>query len=387
MSETMPEGRIEHAQAGQPPLRPAPKIAFSCSRHFNGWLTDEGISLALTSYKTGLLLFVGAGKSGRPRLFRRAFPRTLGMYVDRETLCLGTLYQILRFRNTLQANQKHGEADRFYVPRTAWITGDIDVHDMALDKEGRLVFVSSLFCCLATTSDTHSFTPLWRPPFISRLAAEDRCHLNGLAMKDGAPAWVTAISETDVADGWRDHRRTGGVVIDVQHGEIVARGLSMPHSPRWHQGRLWLHNSGTGDFGYIDAARGTFEPVAFLPGYLRGLAFHGRYAVVGTSNARGEKRFEGLALDDRITEKQTSPLCGIFVIDTETGDVVHWFVFSSGILELYDVGVIEQCHWPMALGFQTDEICRTYDLAERMPPSALRPNGGAPMPSGDMAVH
>ena len=83
------------------------------------------------------------------------------------------------------------------------------------------MFVNTLFSCLATLSETHSFAPLWQPPFVSRLAAEDRCHLNGLAMRDGEPRYVTAVAATDVADGWREQRRDGGVVIDVATGEIV----------------------------------------------------------------------------------------------------------------------------------------------------------------------
>ena len=103
-----------------------------------------------------------------------------------------------------------------------------------------MLFVNTLFSCLATTSETHSFAPLWRPPFVSRLAAEDRCHLNGLAMRDGRAAYVTAVSRSDVADGWRDRREGGGVLVDVATGETLLAGLSMPHSPRWHDNRLWL---------------------------------------------------------------------------------------------------------------------------------------------------
>src|SRR5690606_29974768 len=125
-----------------------------------------------------------------------------------------------------------------------------------------------LFGCLATTSETHSFVPLWKPPFASRLAAEDRCHLNGLALKDGRPKYVTAVSQSDVADGWRDQRTRGGCVVDVESNEIIATGLSMPHSPRWYRDRLWLLNSGTGFLGTLDTGSGRFEEVAFCPGYL-----------------------------------------------------------------------------------------------------------------------
>src|SRR5262249_29478043 len=139
--------------------------------------------------------------------------------------------------------------DAVFVPQVAHYTADLDVHDLAYGADGRLVFGNTLFSCLAGASESHSFRPIWKPFFISRLAAEDRCHLNGLALKDGRPAYVTAVAETDLADGWRDNRVSGGVVIDVATGEIVCRALSMPHSPRLHDGRLWLLNSGTGEIG------------------------------------------------------------------------------------------------------------------------------------------
>ena len=133
-----------------------------------------------------------------------------------------------------------------------------------------------MFGCLATLSQRASFQPLWRPPFLSALVPEDRCHLNGLAMRDGRAAFVTVVSRSDVADGWRDKRRDGGCVLDVASGEAVCTGLSMPHSPRWYRDRLWVLNSGTGELGSVDLASGRFEPIAFCPGYLRGLVVPGR---------------------------------------------------------------------------------------------------------------
>jgi uncharacterized protein (TIGR03032 family) len=145
------------------------------------------------------------------------------------------------------------------------------------------VFVNTLFSCLATISDSHSFRPLWKPRFISRLAAEDRCHLNGLAMLDGAPRYVSAVADTDVADGWREKRSDGGVVVDVSSNEIVVHGLSMPHSPRLRDETLWLLDSGSGHVGRADTKAGRFELLAFCPGYLRGMSIVDSFAVVGLS--------------------------------------------------------------------------------------------------------
>jgi uncharacterized protein (TIGR03032 family) len=210
-------------------------------------------------------------------------------------------------------------------------------------------------------SETHSFKPLWKPTFISKLAAEDRCHLNGLAMRDGRAAYVTACGPADVSDGWRDHRNGGGIVIDVDSNEIALSGLSMPHSPRWHNGKLWLLNSGSGEFGYADFEQNRFVPVCFCAGYMRGLAFHGDFALVGLSKPRN-KTFTGLSLDQNLKARNAEPRCGIQVIDLKTGDIVHWLRFEGVIEELYDVVVLPNCRRPMALGFKTDEIRRVLSV-------------------------
>ncbi|HYX15328.1 MAG TPA: TIGR03032 family protein, partial [Nostoc sp.] len=219
-----------------------------------------------------------------------------------------------------------------------------------------------LFSCLATVSETHSFVPLWQPTFISKLAAEDRCHLNGLAMQQGKPKYVTAVSQSDVAEGWREHRANGGCVIDVESNEIVLQGLSMPHSARWHQEKLWLLNSGAGEFGFVDLKRGVFEPVAFCPGYLRGCAFHGDFAVVGISQPRHNKTFSGLPLDDKLQQKNVEPRCGLLVIDLRSGDIVHSLRMKGVVLELYDVVALLGVRRPMAIGFRSDEIRRVVTV-------------------------
>ena len=229
---------------------------------------------------------------------------------------------------------------------------------MTVEASGRVVFVNTLFGCLATISETHSFVPLWKPPFLSRLAAEDRCHLNGLALEHGMVKFVTAVSQSDVADGWRDRRNDGGCVIDVKSNEIIATGLSMPHSPRVYRNKLWLLNSGTGHFGFIDRSTGCFERVAFCPGYLRGLSFHGDYAIVGLSKSRENKTFSGLELDNNLQSGDAEARCGLQVIDLNSGDVVHWIRIEGVVSELYDVVVLPGVVRPQALGFKTDEIRR-----------------------------
>lgn len=347
------------------------------SRFFLDWLGEQQLSLAFTTYQTGKLFFIGRKPDNAISVFERTYNHCMGLWAspDGRTLWLSTRFQLWRFEQAaaqVSAYQPGDAAnpanqipewssrgyDVAYVPRVAYTTGHLDVHDVAVDATGRVIFVNTLFGCLATVSERASFQPLWRPPFLSALVPEDRCHLNGLAMKDGRPAYVTAVAATDVADGWRDKRRDGGCVIEIASGEIVCRGLSMPHSPRWHQNRLWILNSGTGELGHVNLDTGKFEPVAFCPGYLRGLAFHGPFAILTLSKPR-HVSFTGLELDDRLKQRGAEPQCGLQVVDLRSGTIAHWVRLDGTLVtELYDVVPLPGVRQPMAVGFKTNEIER-----------------------------
>jgi uncharacterized protein (TIGR03032 family) len=346
--------------------RPEP-FALTTSRGFTDWLARAGASLAFTTYQAGKLFLVGLKADGRLAVFERTFARSMGLGVsaDARTLVLATQYQLVRFDNIVPPGQAHGANDAVYAPHLAWITGDVDAHDVALPADGPPVFVNTRFSCLAATSEGHSFRPLWRPPFVSKLAAEDRCHLNGLAMQDGRPAYVTFVSASDVADGWRDRRADGGVLMEVASGEPILTGLSMPHSPKVHGGKVWLLNSGAGELGFCDPGAGRFEPAAFCPGYARGLAFVGRYAVVGLSMPREDRTFHGLPLDAALARRGASARCGLLVIDTQSGDTVEWVRIEGVVQELYDVAVLPGVRNPALIGFMTDEVQRMISIDDR----------------------
>ena len=340
------------------------QLEFMPSRQFPEWLAENRLSLCFSTYQAGKLFFIGLQPNGRLSVFERTFNRSMGLWSDGQTIWMTSLYQVWRFENALQAGEQHQGYDRLYVPQLAYTTGDVDAHDIAVDGEGRPIFVNTMFSCLAALSDAKSFRPLWKPAFISRLVPEDRCHLNGLAMENGGPLYVTAVGETDVADGWREKRVGGGVVIDVAENAIAARGLSMPHSPRIHDGRLWLLNSGTGDFGFVDPASGRFESVAFCPGYLRGLWFHDRFAILGLSQPRENKTFAGLPLDAALAKRNVGPQCALMIIDLKTGAAVHWLKIDGIVNELYDVVALPGVQRPMALGLKTDEIRRLLTIEQ-----------------------
>jgi uncharacterized protein (TIGR03032 family) len=359
MTEVLTTAPNGVAQAQQPWLE------VLSSRHFAGWLEEQNVSLALTTYQAGKLFLVGRQTGGRISVFERTFNRCMGLCADGATVWMSSLYQLWRLDNGLKPGQLHNGYDALYIPRAGYTTGDIDLHDLAVERDGRVVFVATTFNCLSTISQRYSFQPLWRPPFVSKLTPQDRCHLNGLALVDGRAAYVTAVSQSDVADGWRDRRNDGGCVVDVRSNQVVATGLSMPHSPRWYRDQLWVLNSGTGHFGHIDLERGRFVPRTFCPGYLRGLTFVGDYAVVGLSRPRHDATFGGLGLQEELKHHNAEPQCGLQVIDLNSGDVVHFLRLQGDVSELYDVAVLPGVSRPMALGFKSDEIQRVLAVDDQ----------------------
>jgi uncharacterized protein (TIGR03032 family) len=352
---------LSHSSASR---KNEPWVEVTGSARLAAWLAEQRVGLAFTTYQTGKLFLMGHTPQGGLAVAERTFNRAMGLWADGQTLWLSTLYQVWRFENLLVPGELYQGHDRLYVPKVANTTGDLDIHDIAIDQDGCPVFVATKFGCLATLAVRSSFTPLWRPAFLSKLAAEDRCHLNGLALAEGRPRYVTAVSQSDVVDGWRDRRSDGGVVLEVPDSRVLASGLSMPHSPRLYRGRLWLHNSGAGQFGSIDPAGGPFEPLTFCPGYLRGLAFVGDYAVVGLSQPRHDKTFGGLPLDAELAKRDADARCGLLIIDLRSGDVAHWVRVEGMVRELYDVAVLPGVARPMALGFKSDEIQRLIAIGE-----------------------
>lgn len=369
---TEPVLESPRAPGGEAPPKPASEqkppagalaqpqpVSISSTRGLADWLLRNQVSLAFTSYQTGRLYLVGVDDNKRVSFHERFLARAMGLWADPQRLVVSTLFQVWRFENVLAGEHKGQGPDRHFVPRVAHTTGDLDIHDIAVMSDGRILFVNSLFSCLATLSPAHAFRLFWKPPFVSKLAAEDRCHLNGLAMRDGVPAYVTATSRSDVVNGWRDRRAEGGCIIDVNTNAIVTEKLSMPHSPRWHAGQLWVLNSGTGHLGTIDLDTGTFEPRAFCPGFLRGLAFHNGHAIVGLSLPR-DGSFSGLQLDDELKTRDADPWCGVQIVNLAAGDIVEWIKLEGGVSELFDVAVLPRVRWPVATGFLNEEIHKLY---------------------------
>jgi uncharacterized protein (TIGR03032 family) len=311
----------------------------------------------------------------------RSFPKPMGLAVQGNRLAIGTALEVWEYHNVPAVAARlepAGKHDACFLPRSGHATGEVLIHEMAWvrggnpEDEPELWFVNTRFSCLCTLDRLYSFVPRWRPGFISALAPEDRCHLNGLGLVDGHVRYVTALGETDTAGGWRANKKNGGILLEVPSGAVLLRGLSMPHSPRWHQGRLWLLESGTGTLGTVDLRAGHYEPIAEVPGFTRGLDFYGNLAFVGLSQVRESAVFSGIPLTERLSERT----CGVWVVDLGTGRTVAFLKFEDAVQEIFAVQVLPRARFPDLINDDSKTLADSFvlpDEALSQLPDALRP--------------
>ena len=216
---------------------------------------------------------------------------------------------------------------------------------------------------LAVSQQRNSFEPIWRPKFVKHYVPGDNCHLNGLAVRDGSVTYVTALGETDEPGGWRQNKRDGGILIDVASDEIIAKGLSMPHSPRWHNGKLWLLESGDGTIGTVDLATGKYESIAQFPGFTRGISFLGPFAFVGLSQVRESAVFSGIPLVERL-KKAEERTCGVWVLNIETGETIGFCRFEEGVQEIFAVEVLPGLRFPDLVNHDPEIVGQSYVLSD-----------------------
>jgi uncharacterized protein (TIGR03032 family) len=343
------------------------------SRHttsFSALLAQLGISLVVSTYQAGKVILVREDE-GKLNTHFLDFGKPMGIAVDGQRLTVGGRNTVWYYRNMealASRLEPQGRHDACYLPRQIHFTGDIDIHEMGWGQDG-LWLVNTKFCCLCTLDPDHSFSPRWRPHFVSALTPEDRCHLNGMAMMDGQPAYVTALGETDTPGGWRKNKRDGGILINVRENRIAARGLSMPHSPRFYSDRLWFLESGIGGIGWFDPdslarkqpGRVIRRTVAELPGFTRGLDFIGPFAFIGLSEVRESKVFNDFPLVERLGEDERC--CGVWVIDIRNGKIVAFLKFESGVQEIFAVQALP-ARFPEILAQDHERLNDSYVLPD-----------------------
>jgi uncharacterized protein (TIGR03032 family) len=326
------------AASEPPPLR---------SVHTSGFpnvLRELEISLLITTYQAGKLVIVRA-EGDRLNTHFRSFQSPMGLALAGDRLAIGTRHQVWEYHTVPVAARKlapAGRHDACFLPRSCHVTGNVQIHEMAWAAGDELWFVNTRFSSLCTLDRNHSFVSRWQPPFVSALTPEDRCHLNGMAMVEGRPRYASALGETDTPAGWRTDKARGGVLIDVPSGETIAHGLSMPHSPRWYAQRLWFLESGKGTLAVVDPDSGRHEGVAEMPGFTRGLDFHGRFAFVGLSQVRETAIFSGIPITDRLIERT----CGVWVVDIRNGETVAFLRFEDALQEIFAIQVVAGRRYP-----------------------------------------
>jgi uncharacterized protein (TIGR03032 family) len=302
----------------------------------------------------------------------------MGLALRGDRLAIGTSMQIWEYRDVPAVAAKlPGEVrhDACFLPRRCHVTGNVQVHEMAWGEAGSddLWFVNTRFSCLCTLDPSASFTPRWRPPFVTELEPTDRCHLNGLAMEGGRPRYATALGDTDHAAGWRANKAKGGVLMEVPSGEVVARGLSMPHSPRLHGGKLWVCESGAGTLGVVEPSSGKYQAVASAPGFTRGLDFAGGLAFVGLSQVRESAVFSGIPITERLEASERT--CGVCAVDLASGNVVALLRFESAVQEVFAVQVLPGKRYPDLINDDAKLLENSFvlpDEALRDVPAPLR---------------
>ena len=333
-------------------------------------LEQFGVSLLVTTYQAGKLIVVRA-QDGVLNTHFRNFESPMGLAYLGGRLAIGTKCHVWEYHNLPAVAAKlepAGRHDACFLARASQVTGDIRVHEIAWASD-ELWIVNTRFSCLCTLDGLHSFVPRWRPPFVSALAPDDRCHLNGLAVLDGRPQYVTCLGQTDTANGWRENRARGGCLLEVRTGAVLLDGLSMPHSPRFHNHQLWLLESGVGSLARLDLFSGRLETVAELPGFTRGLDFHGQLAFIGLSQVRESAAFSGIPLTERLRER----ICGVWVVDVSNGQTVAFLRFESGVQEIFAVQVLP-VRFPEVITDDAELLANSFVLPEGHCPSAAQPS-------------
>lgn len=325
-------------------------------------LADLDCSLVISTYQAGKLILIS---SDGERLIQlpRTFDNPMGIALDGSRLAVATKLEIVLLANEPRLAAAYpkqpGSYDALFVPRSVHFCGQLMIHDMVWTKQG-LLGVNTLFSCLFRLDPDFSFAPMWTPPFISQLAPEDRCHLNGLAVIDGAPRYATALGDTDTAGGWRKRKERGGILFDVESGEIILRDLPMPHSPRVYDDDLYVLLSATGEVAKVDIERGQLEVIHRIDGFVRGMARIGDHLFVTSSRVRKNHTFGDLPL-----AREGRPFCGITVLHLPTGAQVGELRYVRSCEEIYDIQILPGIKRPGILGLADSTHRRALSLPEQ----------------------
>ena len=323
-----------------------PKLASEHTSNFSAILKELNISLVVSTYQAGQLVLLRE-EEGTLNTHFVSINKPMGVYADNKRIFVGARQEVMEYKNMPSVSAKMDPPnvhDACYLIKNRHYTGDIDIHEMEYVND-KLWFINTRFSALCSYDQDSSFIPEWIPPFITKLAAEDRCHLNGLCIINDKPKYVTALGKTDTKGGWRTNKRNGGILIDVESNEIVMEGLSMPHSPRWYRDKLWILNSGEGFLTTLDLKTKKLTNIVELPGFARGISFVGPLAFIGLSKVRETAVFSDFPLVERLEERQS----GVWVVNIETKVVIGFLRFTEDVEEIFSVAAISNTSFPAIL--------------------------------------
>ena len=311
----------------------------STTNHYIFKLLEElKCTLVFSTYQSGCLVLISS-KDGKARQLTRAFNKPMGIALKDNRMALATFDETIVFHNNKDLANKYPNAPKtfesLYMPRVTYHTGILDLHDIVYAENNELFSVNTLFSCISKFSTKYSFESYWKPSFITDLEPEDRCHLNGLALKDGKPKYVTALSKGNTPYSWRENITNGGVLIDIDTNKIVLENLPMPHSPRVIDNDLYLLLSATGEIAKVNIEKKTYNVVAHASGILRGMCEYGNYVFVGVSKPReSSETFKKLPANVKVQE------AGVLVFFKPTWVQVGEIKYSDTIDEIFDIQVI-----------------------------------------------
>lgn len=328
---------------------------FSCqySPQIPALLNQLQCTIAISTYQAGKLIFISAKNDQQVVQLPRSFVKPMGIAIHGNKMGIATADEVVVLTNTPSLGKTYPKKpnvyDGFYVPRAAYYTGKVDIHDLDWGTEG-LWAVNTSFSSLVLVNEDFSFVPKWQPPFIDKLASEDRCHLNGMAMQDGKPTFVTSLGNGNTKQSWRQNITKGGLLMHVPSNEIIATELPMPHSPRLYKNQLYVLFSATGELARFDPQTGKKEILLNLNTFLRGLSIYQDYAFIGTSRLREKSSsFQQLPIADKSHE------AGLIVVHLPSLKVVGFLRYKSSVNEIYDIQVLPQLRRPGILNNLTED--------------------------------
>ncbi len=326
--------------------QPLPPFSVSCSPNIPELLHDLRISLVLSTYQAGKIVLLSAPVRDKLMQLPRTYPNAMGITVDNDRMAIAANSEITVLSNSKQLAYTYPEKpnvyDAMYLPRASYFTGELAWHDMAW-VNNKLIATNTMFSCLSHIDDEYSFKPFWKPHFITELAPEDRCHLNGIAVNNNKVEYVTALGNSNLPAGWRENKMNGGILMDVEKNSILTDNLAMPHSPRVYDDKLYLLNSAMGELLAVDRSTGNTELISKLGAFARGMDKFGDYLFVGVSKLRhNSSAFRDLPI------AKTS-FAGVIVIHLPMKAIVGQIKYETSVEEIYEVKVLPGCVRPNIL--------------------------------------